>query len=1041
MLSKQWRLVMTVWVLSIVQPPLVSPFNLDTQNVMKKRGEANTLFGFSMAMHHQLKPAEERVLLIGAPHAKALPVQKANISGGLYRCKFTTQPDDCERIPVDIEARPKEREGEDHRENQWLGVRVQSQGPGGKVVTCAHRYQDWSFGNQLVLGRCFVLKQDLKVEDTRAFCRNRPAQKHMFGYCQQGLSVAFAKDNNYLVFGAPGAYDWKGTVHMEPVDDFSLEDYETGDQNQFREDLIPLGISSYLGFALDTSTNLMKKGELNVVAGAPRSNLSGEVVLLRPDERAEARSLRVEHILQGPGLASSFGYDLAVLDLNADGWDDLVVGAPQFSKTDMDIDMGGAVYVYINQEGGQQWNRIEPVCLYGKRDSMFGIAVAHTGDINQDGFQDFAVGSPYDDNGRGGVYVYHGSASGFRQKPEQVLHAGDHDIKLFGYSLAGNMDVDSNGYPDLAVGSLSDTVLVYRAKPVVNIEKTLTLKPNNIDLKTHDCRKHTCLIEAQSCFTYTAQPATYNPKLRIQYQLKADTVRRVRGLPSRVVFVNTESAQGSHDLPGQGKRQCVQTQLRLLGDIQDKLTNIAISLSVSLPPNSPKQSVRTLPDLEPVINALQENTTKAEIIFKNAGCGSDNICQSNLQLQYQFCTKDPQQDECNPLTMENGVPLISPGDENVALEVTVTNKGGDDAHQSQLSVQFPEFLPLSSVVLKKNSETQVQCNPNDIKTLADCQLENPFKRDSEVSFFLILNTDKLSMKVTSANVTMSLKTISVQNVAIIVAEAKIIFEMQLEVFGLAKPSQLFFGGEVTKEKAMKSEDDIGSLVQYEFRISNIGRPLKSFASALLNIQWPKATKEGKRLLYLMQVTDQGQRIIHCTPSDAINSLRYIKVSSRGRREIQRESDLEALSSDSGFLSFFGNKRKYKTLTCADDLKCVEIKCPLQAVDSTAVIVLHGRLWNSTFLEKYSSLNYLDIVLDASLSLNGTQENIGIRPSETKVRLTVFPERKPALFSRVPWWVILLSVLAALLLLASLSYLFWKLECFKCGMCANKKNVY
>jgi len=30
------------------------------------------------------------------------------------------------------------------------------------------------------------------------------------------------------------------------------------------------------------------------------------------------------------------------------------------------------------------------------------------------------------------------------------------------------------------------------------------------------------------------------------------------------------------------------------------------------------------------------------------------------------------------------------------------------------------------------------------------------------------------------------------------------------------------------------------------------------------------------------------------------------------------------------------------------------------------------------------LNYLDIVLDASLTLNGTQENIGIQPSNTKV---------------------------------------------------------
>uniref|UniRef100_A0A8C1THX7 Integrin, alpha 6, like n=1 Tax=Cyprinus carpio TaxID=7962 RepID=A0A8C1THX7_CYPCA len=877
-----WALLLTMWML---RPQQVSSFNLDTQNVMKKSGEADTLFGFSMAMHHQLKPSEERVLLIGAPRAKALPNQNANISGGLYRCKFT-QSNDCERIKVDI------------KEKQWLGVRVRSQGRGGKVVTCAHRYQDWSFDNQRLLGRCFVLEQDLTLvkdgESTRTICKNREPDKHNFGYCQQGVSVAFSKDNRYLVYGAPGAYDWKGIVHMEPVDNFFIETFETGDHNQRQHKLIPVDISSFLGFVVDTGMNLMKKGELNVVAGAPRSNHSGEVLLLRMEEKAEIRNLKAEYILQGPGLASSFGYDLTILDINSDGWDDLVVGAPEFSKKNMDEDVGGAVYVYINQAKGQRWNQIKPVCLYGKRDSMFGLAVAHIGDIDQDGYQDFAVSAPNEDAGRGRVYIYHGSAAGFHKKPE-VLDSGHPGIKSFGYSLAGNMDIDDNGYPDLAVGSLSDTVQVYRSKPVVNIEKTLTLTPNAIDFKAQDW---------------------------IKYTLMADTVRIERGLPSRVVFVNSEAAQGDQELSVQGKPECIQTKLRLLGDIQDKLTIISISLSVSLQSNNLKQTFRNLPGLEPVLNTLQENATKAEVTFINAGCGSDNICQSNLQLQYSFCTKDQQGDKCDPLAMENDIPVISPGDENIALEVTVTNIGGDDAHQSQLSVTFPEFLRLSSVELKKSSETQVQCNPNENKTQANCQLGNPFKRDSEVSFFLILSTERLSLSIKSTNVTI-----------------------------LAKPSQLFFGGKVKDEKAMKSEDDIGSLVQYEFRIINLGRPLKSFGSVVLNIQWPKATKEGKRLLYLVQIKDQGTNIIHCTPSEAINPLRFIKVaSSRRRREVEREPGLEALVSATDFFPFLGNKRKYKTLTCADDLRCVDIKCPLEAVNSTTAVVLHARLWNNTFLE-------------------------------------------------------------------------------------------
>uniref|UniRef100_A0A8C2D0F8 Integrin, alpha 6, like n=1 Tax=Cyprinus carpio TaxID=7962 RepID=A0A8C2D0F8_CYPCA len=1039
MLFSLWALLLTMWML---RPQQVSSFNLDTQNVMKKSGEADTLFGFSMAMHHQLKPSEERVLLIGAPRAKALPNQNANISGGLYRCKFT-QSNDCERIKVDIKERSKHNPGKDFREKQWLGVRVRSQGRGGKVVTCAHRYQDWSFDNQRLLGRCFVLEQDLTLvkdgESTRTICKNREPDKHNFGYCQQGVSVAFSKDNRYLVYGAPGAYDWKGIVHMEPVDNFFIETFETGDHNQRQHKLIPVDISSFLGFVVDTGMNLMKKGELNVVAGAPRSNHSGEVLLLRMEEKAEIRNLKAEYILQGPGLASSFGYDLTILDINSDGWDDLVVGAPEFSKKNMDEDVGGAVYVYINQAKGQRWNQIKPVCLYGKRDSMFGLAVAHIGDIDQDGYQDFAVSAPNEDTGRGRVYIYHGSAAGFHKKPE-VLDSGHPGIKSFGYSLAGNMDIDDNGYPDLAVGSLSDTVQVYRSKPVVNIEKTLTLTPNAIDFKAQDCKRYSCYITAQSCFTYTVQTPTYNHKLRIKYTLMADTVRIERGLPSRVVFVNSEAAQGDQELSVQGKPECIQTKLRLLGDIQDKLTIISISLSVSLQSNNLKQTFRNLPGLEPVLNTLQENATKAEVTFINAGCGSDNICQSNLQLQYSFCTKDQQGDKCDPLAMENDIPVISPGDENIALEVTVTNIGGDDAHQSQLSVTFPEFLRLSSVELKKSSETQVQCNPNENKTQANCQLGNPFKRDSEVSFFLILSTERLSLSVKSTNVTMSLKTISIQDIPVVVAEAKIVFKMHLKIAGLAKPSQLFFGGKVKDEKAMKSEDDIGSLVQYEFRIINLGRPLKSFGSVVLNIQWPKATKDGKRLLYLVQIKDQGTNIIHCTPSEAINPLRFIKASSRRRREVEREPGLEALVSATDFFPFLGNKRKYKTLTCADDLRCVDIKCPLEAVNSTTAVVLHARLWNNTFLEEYSSLNYLDIVLDAFLTLNGTQENIGMQQSDAKVKLTVFRERKPALLSRVPWWVILFSIMTALLLMALLFYLLWKFECLNCGMCAKGKKV-
>lgn len=54
------------------------------------------------------------------------------------------------------------------------------------------------------------------------------------------------------------------------------------------------------------------------MSGAPRGGYSGQVAFLRPEPTAK-RNLSVELVLSGPGLASSFGYDVAVVDLNGDG--------------------------------------------------------------------------------------------------------------------------------------------------------------------------------------------------------------------------------------------------------------------------------------------------------------------------------------------------------------------------------------------------------------------------------------------------------------------------------------------------------------------------------------------------------------------------------------------------------------------------------------------------------------------------------------------------------------------------------------------------
>lgn len=64
-------------------------------------------------------------------------------------------------------------------------------------------------------------------------------------------------------------------------------------------------------------------------------------------------------------------------------WNDLIVGAPFYF--DRMKDQGGAVYIYMNENGSFQ--KTATMVLNGPSNSAFGFAVAAVGDLNQDGFQ------------------------------------------------------------------------------------------------------------------------------------------------------------------------------------------------------------------------------------------------------------------------------------------------------------------------------------------------------------------------------------------------------------------------------------------------------------------------------------------------------------------------------------------------------------------------------------------------------------------------------------------------------------------------------
>lgn len=1037
-------------------------FNLDVMGALRKEGEPGSLFGFSVALHRQLQPRPQSWLLVGAPQALALPGQQANRTGGLFACPLSLEETDCFRVDIDRGADVQK----ESKENQWLGVSVRSQGPGGKIVTCAHRYEarqrvDQMLETRDVIGRCFVLSQDMAIRDELdggewKFCEGRPQGHEQFGFCQQGAAAAFSPDSHYLLFGAPGTYNWKGTARVElcaqgSADLAHLDDgpYEAGGEKEQDPRLIPVPANSYFGFSIDSGKSLVRAEELSFVAGAPRANHKGAVVILRKDS---ASRLVPEVMLSGERLTSGFGYSLAVADFNNDGWADLVVGAPYFFERQEEL--GGAVYVYMNQAG--HWAGVSPLRLCGSPDSMFGISLAVLGDLNQDGFPDIAVGAPFDADGK--VFIYHGSSLGVVVKPSQVLEGEAVGIKSFGYSLSGGLDMDENHYPDLLVGSLADTAVLFRARPVLHVSYEVFISPQAIDLEQPNCAGgHLVCVDLRVCFNYDAVPSSYSPIVALDYVLDGDTDRRLRGQVPRVTFLNRGPDDPKHQASGtvwlkhQHDRVCGDAMFQLQENVKDKLRAIVVTLSYSLQtPRLRRQAPgQGLPPVAPILNAYQPSTQRAEIHFLKQGCGEDKICQSNLQLVHaRFCAR-VSDTEFQPLPMDaDGTTALFAlsGQPFIGLELEVTNlpsdpaqpqADGDDAHEAQLLISLPASLHYSGVRALDPMEKPL-CLSNENASRVECELGNPMKRGAQITFYLILSTSGITIETTELEVELLLATISEQELHPVSARAHVFIELPLSIAGVAIPQQLFFSGVVQGESAMQSEKDVGSKVKYEVTVSNQGQSLNTLGSAFLNIMWPHEIANGKWLLYPMRVELEGGQGPGkkglCSPRPNILHLN-VDRKGRRRRELEQPEQQEPHEQPEPSTSWWpvssAEKKKNITLDCArGTANCVVFSCPLYSFDRAAVLHVWGRLWNSTFLEEYSAVKSLEVIVRANITVKSSIKNLVLRDASTVIPVMVYLDPVAVVAEGVPWWVILLAVLAGLLVLALLVLLMWKMGFFK-----------
>lgn len=1013
-------------------------FNIDERFPVIKEGKTKgSLFGFSVALHRQTKGADKYLLLAGAPKEKANSLPNVNETGALYSCPISTDPTDCTRIDLVTSTNPNEMV-----EGMWLGVTVSSQRSlkEGHVLTCGHRYVAITKIGQhrRMVGKCFVRDNDLTYDSLDEWQNenyqrcNAEKDMDLEGMCNLGISAGMTETD--LFFGTPGSFDWKGNVHLTWRDPTPERSWDSKNKQIGQLDKK----HSYIGYSVLQEQKLLSHENYTVVTGAPRDESKGSVML---GEQSQNR-IQINYTIMGEQVGSYFGNSLAATDLNNDDWNDLIVGAPFYF--DRKEERGGAVYIFMNENGSFQSTC--SVMLTGPSFSGFGMAVAAIGDVNQDGFQDFAVGAPFHETGK--VYIWMGSKEGISQEPSQVIEGKsviNGNFQTFGYSINAGMDMDNNGYPDILVGSLDDRIALLRARPVIHLTKNFTAEPKIVDPK--QCPADTPCISVTLCLSFTLSNGNkdFKKKISVDYVLEADAERR----SSRVRFRNKGNPHsGKLSMPS-SRPNCRTIELSVVEPVKDKLEPVVFSLKMSLHEQEPEDgsSLQNL-DSFPILSQGQKLTQKIEINFQKE-CGSDNKCTSNLKMFAQFADKEgkplPERDDVQVLQFDRSLKMIQ-------LLVLVTNlpengKLAEDAHQTELTVTLPNALKYSGVRSDESSlEDPVECT-FDEKVI--CELGNPLKGNTQVSLRLLLETSGIDLYTKDIETQMTLKTLSEQSdlrpkIAALLVETTIEPSFSIK----KKPARTNFGGNVKGEYAMVNTNDVGSLVEFTLNVNMNDQPLKDMGTLAVEFDWPHEVANGKWLLYLTKIVVKGESEMECNPSgEVINPLNLTLSEGRSNHSRSKRQTVEDVEEETildqtvdPLAAITLNKaRKSYVLDCSEQTaRCVRFTCPLLNVFNSAEIYIRSRLWNSTMLEDYSNALSIRVKGNATLKLITDKPTIKMIPQPLIFSVDIEPAESVEIPSELPLWIIISAAVAGIVLLGIIILILWKCGFFQR---ASRREMY
>lgn len=348
----------------------------------------------------------------------------------------------------------------------------------------------------------------------------------------------------------------------------------------------------------------------------------------------------------------------------------------------------------------------------------FGTALARIGDIDLDGYNDIAISAPFEGNGV--VYIHLGGPNGISPEPSQRIEAPKISpntfeytkAPMFGHSISRGVDIDANGYRDIAIGAPnSEVAFIYKTYPVVKV--IAQLKPSQKRISLSDTK-----FNVEVCAYFECAKKINRPICELSKNRKCDKQFINISLISAFIMNLTVDQSLNRVSFYSNKMQSTQltnvslTSVEICGKFN---MNVRATMKDIFKPITLELSFETEQQIDErkfkfcetcVVLDPRHSASKSEHVTFNTGCSDDKACKPDFTLGEHLINVE--------------LPYLLGSTKTITISYVLFNLG-EPSYQTQLKVSIPnnitQFSKVPPACQREANDSRMVCDINDGKPL------------------------------------------------------------------------------------------------------------------------------------------------------------------------------------------------------------------------------------------------------------------------------------------------------------------------------------